>query len=312
MLDPVCGMTVGPDAATVDGYPQFGFCSEHCRAAFAANPEKYLGDNTAPEPIEEAATTPMPLVASAAKVDSIHLAVQGMTCASCVSTVETALGSVPGVVDARVNLAAEEATVDIAGSVATEDLLAAVSAAGYSASPIIDDTDGDAEQQGRERLYRSLLRKFWFAALVSLPVIYVAGEELVQQAVEARATHDGYYLAAVPIGDCRFSVAVQLGAEYEYVQVDSINAVPVASFLDELIREEDPQIPITAIAEGMEQLSSDLYRCADTGGFLMIHPPERVDDTPMMVALVFRPIAAWPSANAQAADPDAPALDVAA
>ena len=172
MLDPVCGMTVGPDAATVDGYPELGFCSEHCRAAFAVDPEKYLGDSSDSEPVETTVTPPEPLVASAAKVDSVHLSVQGVTCASCVSTVESALGSVPGVMDARVNFAAEEATVDLDRSVATDDLMAAVWAAGYSAHPVADDSNDDAEQEGRQRLYRSLLRKFWFAALVSLPVIY--------------------------------------------------------------------------------------------------------------------------------------------
>jgi Cu+-exporting ATPase len=172
MLDPVCGMTVGADAATVDGYPEFGFCSEHCQAAFAADPEKYLGDSRDAELVEATVTAPEPSVATAAKVDSIHLGIQGMTCASCVSTVESALGSVPGVADARVNLAAEEATVDLVHPVATDDLMAAVSAAGYSAHPVTQDSDGDAEQEGRRRLYRSLLRKFWFAAIVSLPVIY--------------------------------------------------------------------------------------------------------------------------------------------
>ena len=44
--DPVCGMTVGPDAATVEGRPEFGFCSEHCRRKFIADPELYLEKNT--------------------------------------------------------------------------------------------------------------------------------------------------------------------------------------------------------------------------------------------------------------------------
>jgi FMN phosphatase YigB (HAD superfamily) len=138
-------------------------------------------------------------------------------------------------------------------------------------------------------------------ASITLPVIYIAGEELVQQSVEARATHDGYYLAAVPIGDCRFSVALQFGSEYEYVQIDSANAVPVAAFLDDEIREDAAQVPVATTAEAMQQLSIDLYRCNDEGGFLMIEPPARIDDTPMMVAVVFRPIAAWPSKAAQGA-----------
>src|SRR5919106_1031727 len=89
------------------------------------------------------------------KTDSIHISIEGMTCASCVSRVESALSSVPGVIDARVNLAAEDATVEVAdGIVPTERLVAAVSAAGYSAHPIDEGSDGDAEQEGRQRLYQ--------------------------------------------------------------------------------------------------------------------------------------------------------------
>ena len=134
---------------------------------------------------------------------------------------------------------------------------------------------------------------------ITLPVIYAAGDQLVQQTVEARATHDGYYLAALPIGDCRFSVAVQFGNLYEYVQIDSVNATPVETFLDDRIRDEAVQVPAATTPDGMEQLTPDLYRCTGEGGFLMIHPPARADDTPMMVALVFRPIAAWPQSAAQ-------------
>jgi len=52
--DPVCGMTVDPDAgkpsATHDGH-EFHFCSAHCRDRFVADPDQYLGDRPAPEPM---------------------------------------------------------------------------------------------------------------------------------------------------------------------------------------------------------------------------------------------------------------------
>lgn len=34
-------MAVGEGALTVDGYPEYGFCSEHCRKAFLAEPARY-------------------------------------------------------------------------------------------------------------------------------------------------------------------------------------------------------------------------------------------------------------------------------
>jgi len=58
--------------------------------------------------------------------------VGGMTCASCVSRVEQALNSVPGVVSVNVNLASEKATVEYLESTSPADLQKAVSGAGYT------------------------------------------------------------------------------------------------------------------------------------------------------------------------------------
>ncbi len=66
----------------------------------------------------------------------IDLAVQGMTCASCVRRVEQALAAVPGVGSASVNLATEKARVTMLDpSVTAETLSAAVARAGYAAQP---------------------------------------------------------------------------------------------------------------------------------------------------------------------------------
>ncbi len=63
-----------------------------------------------------------------------NLAIGGMHCASCVGRVETALKSVPGVLDARVNLATERAGVVVDPAQVTESALQkAVTAAGYQA-----------------------------------------------------------------------------------------------------------------------------------------------------------------------------------
>ena len=62
----------------------------------------------------------------------LHLPVEGMTCAGCVSTVSNALNAVAGVSVASVNLATGVATVSFGGSEANEATLRiAVEAAGY-------------------------------------------------------------------------------------------------------------------------------------------------------------------------------------
>jgi hypothetical protein len=55
--------------------------------------------------------------------------------------------------------------------------------------------------------------------------------------------------------------------------------------------------------EGMEQAAPNLYRCEDSAAFMMIPPPPRHDARPMMLSVVFRPIA-----NRADATPSVPAL----
>lgn len=70
----------------------------------------------------------------AVPAEGLELAIQGMTCASCVGRVERALRGVPGVLAAEVNLATERAAVTRArGAAPTAALLAAVQRAGYTA-----------------------------------------------------------------------------------------------------------------------------------------------------------------------------------
>ncbi|MBN8489819.1 MAG: copper-translocating P-type ATPase [Burkholderiales bacterium] len=64
------------------------------------------------------------------------LQVDGMTCASCVGRVETALLKVPGVMGASVNLATERASVQALSTVSVSDLEAAVDRAGYKAKRV--------------------------------------------------------------------------------------------------------------------------------------------------------------------------------
>ncbi len=62
----------------------------------------------------------------------IHLAITGMTCASCSARVAKALKKAPGVIDATVNLASEQAEVRFDPALVTPDQLAtAVEEAGY-------------------------------------------------------------------------------------------------------------------------------------------------------------------------------------
>ncbi|MFN3545135.1 MAG: heavy metal translocating P-type ATPase [Thiobacillus sp.] len=65
--------------------------------------------------------------------ETLKLHISGMTCASCSARVEKALAQVPGVFEASVNLATEQATVKLARGTSPAALIAAVERAGYGA-----------------------------------------------------------------------------------------------------------------------------------------------------------------------------------
>jgi Cu+-exporting ATPase len=102
---------------------------------------------------------------------SVTLAIDGMTCASCVSRVEKALLRVPGVVRAEVNLATESASVTLATRQIDEAaLVAAVERAGYVARPRHTESGADAGAGAASR--RS--SEWWpvaVAAALSAPLV---------------------------------------------------------------------------------------------------------------------------------------------
>lgn len=78
------------------------------------------------------------------------LAITGMTCSGCVSTVKRVLSRVPGVTGAEVDLGSGRARVS--GTASPDALLAAVQAAGYGAQlASTDGTTGERNEHGRNR-----------------------------------------------------------------------------------------------------------------------------------------------------------------
>jgi len=107
-------------------------------------------------------------------VERLTLPVKGMHCAACVGKVERALGAVPGVEEAAVNLATEQATVAFDPARADVDRLrAAVGAAGYELLPPRRAAPGgdDEARVARAREQRRARTKFLAGAVLSVPVV---------------------------------------------------------------------------------------------------------------------------------------------
>jgi Cu+-exporting ATPase len=109
--------------------------------------------------------------------DKVVLIVDGMHCASCAANVERAIGSLPGVTEASVNLASGKATVEYIPEAADPSAIAeAIVKAGYQAQAVKDEADLTASlsvgslEENRNAYYRDLKRRFVIALIFTIPV----------------------------------------------------------------------------------------------------------------------------------------------
>ena len=96
-------------------------------------------------------------------LEQIDLSISGMTCSSCVATVERSLNKVPGA-RATVNLATETAHILVPEGTGSKTLIEAVSKAGYSAKLRSDEMESFSHS--RRLGFRVLL-----SALLTIPVV---------------------------------------------------------------------------------------------------------------------------------------------
>ena len=99
------------------------------------------------------------------------VAVEGMSCASCVGRVERALLALPGATSASVNLATGRAELrHAAGAVTVDDIEAAVRQAGYEPRRL-DAPQAASPEERQEREAAALRRDLILAAVLSSPIV---------------------------------------------------------------------------------------------------------------------------------------------
>jgi len=112
---------------------------------------------------------------------SVELDITGMTCSSCANRIERSLNKLPGV-SAEVNFALETAHVTAGPEVTEDDLVAAVSRTGYSASVrrspasgTAEDLDeGDARVDAASAERDSLRQRLLVSTVLTIPVVLMS------------------------------------------------------------------------------------------------------------------------------------------
>lgn len=107
-------------------------------------------------------------------METLHLRLKGMGCASCASTIEQAIQSTPGVINCHVNFSIEQATVQYDPKQTNSQQIAdVVSEVGYSAHPISEpgEEEDDAEKTVRKTQEQDLKGKVIIAGVLSVFMI---------------------------------------------------------------------------------------------------------------------------------------------
>jgi len=111
---------------------------------------------------------------------NVKIGIENLRCASCVKFIEDELKSTEGVLSATVNIATQEATVDYLPQKTTlTQLNTAIESWGYKPRPAMSDAPVDKQEEAHAREYGRLMRMFWFAAFVSVPVLLFAYPQYV-------------------------------------------------------------------------------------------------------------------------------------
>ena len=143
---------------------------------------------------------------------------------------------------------------------------------------------------GTKRFGLDLRKADFDVGAMALPVLLMDGQgQHAETSVEAHPTVEGYYRALVPVGVGRYTVGIQLGQVFDWVQIEEAGFHYVDDFLDS--RGREGAIAAQPLMEGMEEASPGLYRSEGAHGFMMVPPPVIAQaGRAMLFSLVFRPV----------------------
>jgi P-type Cu+ transporter len=202
-IDPVCKMVVqeGSEAAKWDYKgTAYYFCNPNCLKRFQAEPERFLKTAESAGMEESASVLPDPVIlekAELGKTETVTLSVGGMSCASCVATVEKALNRLPGVKTATVNFAIEKAIVEFDPRISpVPSLEKAVIDVGYD----IRHEAAGSEDLAEAELRRASNRLVWAWILGMIPMLLMVLHGLHLVHIPGMVLIDVAFCAAVLFG----------------------------------------------------------------------------------------------------------------
>lgn len=247
---------------------------------------------------------------------AIRLDIDGMTCASCVTRVERSLKKVPGVQEASVNLATEQASVQATGEVDPQRLIDAVRRAGYEARTVTPQQPRAAPRSaihGGEVLLSALLSAplvvpmllsplgihlmlpAWLQCALAAPVQFALGARFYRAAASAVRVGTGNMDLLVALGtSAAFGLSVVLWWQSDGAQThlyfESSAVIITLVLLGKWLEARAKRQTLSAL-EGLRRLRPETARVRRGDGEITVP----VDDLQVGDRVVVRPGERLPS-----------------
>ena len=125
---------------------------------------------------------------------------------------------------------------------------------------------------------------------LTIPALYVSAQGGSQAKIEAYPTHEGFYVARLPINEQTEAVALQIGAALRWVEISSITRSRLESLKSDDLNEAPP-VRVAVEYDGMEQRAEGLFECLSADAFMMVQPSQSATKSgPQIIEIVFRPL----------------------
>jgi len=142
---------------------------------------------------------------------------------------------------------------------------------------------------------------------IALSALYLGEQGGTRRRIEAQPTHDGFFVARLPVAERSEAVALLLGERMRWVEIASITRSPIASLAANEASDEKP-MRVAAEYDGMAERAPGLFECTAPEGLVMVRKSASANrHEAQIIEIVLRPVAHSDEAPAlgvaQPADP---------
>ncbi len=125
---------------------------------------------------------------------------------------------------------------------------------------------------------------------ITIPAIYLGETGNSKTEIEAQPTHEGYYVARLPLASGAKAVALMVGSVFEWFELAGITRSPVRSLKGLASEQSDPK-RVAAQFDAITEHASGLLECTDPAATVLVLPPAQLDEEdPQMLEIVMRPL----------------------